>query len=288
MANKPHSVRDGFEGNAQSFRIVTKLAVRNDERGLDLTRATLNAILKYPVTQTKVGSRRKKWGAYESERSDFEFARTLAVGDETSVEAEIMDLADDIGYAVHDVEDFYRAELVPLERLTQNKGENAEVEKFFTSCRDRWERIDKPPKYKQADLFRAFRRIMHLERHITEPFVPDHHHRATVRTMTAALIADYVTKARIRADRDGDGQCVLVGADRRMEIAMLKELTWTYVIDDPGLATQQEGQRYIIGELFPDLRRVRNRRRPPRVSGVREGVADGGRSGSSPTPTGCL
>ena len=50
-------IRDGFEGNAQSFRIVTKLAVRNLHPGLDLTRATLNAILKYPRLQNEMIAR---------------------------------------------------------------------------------------------------------------------------------------------------------------------------------------------------------------------------------------
>ena len=247
---KTRNVRDGFEGNAQSFRIVTKLAVRNEQRGLDLTRATLNAILKYPVFQNKVGPRRPKWGAYESERDSFEFARALSADARPSVKAEIMDLADDIGYGVHDVEDFYRNGLIPLDRLTKNKGDNAEVEAFFAGCRDRWARIEHRPKYADADLFAAFKRVMGAERHITEPFQANHRQRARVRTMTAAMIGGYVRAVTLKPDRDADGQCVLVGSERRMEITMLKELTWGYVIDDNSLATQQEGQRQVIRELF--------------------------------------
>lgn len=249
MSNEPHFVRDGFEGNAQSFRIVTKLAVRNENDGLDLTRATLNAILKYPVLQTTEAKRVDKWGAYRSEVADFEFARELGIGEIPGVEAEIMDLADDIGYAVHDVEDFFRAGLIPLDRLAQNGGKNEEVDTFFASCESRWKRSDKPPKYPHDELLDAFRSIMELMP-IREPFIPDRRQRAKLRTTTATLIADYVRNAKLDPKRDEDDQCVLVGPERRMEIRMLKELTWTYVIENPALATQQHGQRHVISELF--------------------------------------
>jgi dGTPase len=73
---------DGFEGNAQSFRVVTKLAVRFDEcDGLDLTRATLNACLKYPWIRAESDpDRARKWGAYAIDREDFDFARQDSVG----------------------------------------------------------------------------------------------------------------------------------------------------------------------------------------------------------------
>jgi len=62
-------VLDGYEGNAQAFRIVTRLAVRNERfPGLNLTRATLNAILKYPWTRQAGGAKNRKWGVYRNEQ----------------------------------------------------------------------------------------------------------------------------------------------------------------------------------------------------------------------------
>lgn len=243
-------IRDGFEGNAQSFRIVTALAVRNEHPGLNLTAATLNAILKYPTLQTESGDPVIKWGAYRTETADFEFARSLGPALKTSAEAEIMDLGDDIGYAIHDVEDFFRAGLIPLDRLAQNDGDNDEVEAFFLSCKRRWARLGgRRPKYRDGELRAAFRRII-ATIPIREPFVADRRQRAKLRQTTAYLIRDYVTNASLKPSRDRDGQCVLIGKPRRMEITMLKELTWTYVIDNPALATQQRGQRHIVRELF--------------------------------------
>ncbi|NJL29795.1 MAG: dNTP triphosphohydrolase [Thermoanaerobaculia bacterium] len=102
---------EGFEGNAQSFRILTKLAfVAKQHPGLNLTRATLNATLKYPWRRQTAGKGQHKWGAYYSERPELEWARQNGPRGETRcVEAELMDWADDITYAVHDLEDFYRA-----------------------------------------------------------------------------------------------------------------------------------------------------------------------------------
>jgi len=116
LRSDPYQVFDGYEGNAQSFRIVTALATRSkDHAGLNLTRATLNALLKYPWHREPSGKKNKKWGYYHhTELAEFQWVRDGQTGDERkSVEAEIMDWSDDIAYAVHDLEDFYRAGFAP-------------------------------------------------------------------------------------------------------------------------------------------------------------------------------
>jgi dGTP triphosphohydrolase len=74
-----HGVHDGYEGNAQSFRIVTKLAMRHRRfPGLNLTRASLNASLKYPWFRAGRGEderKHNKWGVYKTEHRKFEWAR---------------------------------------------------------------------------------------------------------------------------------------------------------------------------------------------------------------------
>jgi dGTPase len=95
-----YGVPDGYEGNAQSFRIVTKLSMRHPLFvGLNLTRASLNASLKYPWLR-ELGNEKKgkKWGAYEIDREEFDWVREEHPGseDRPSVEAQIMDWADDV------------------------------------------------------------------------------------------------------------------------------------------------------------------------------------------------
>lgn len=84
---------EGFEGNAQSFRIVTKLSVRFENvSGIDLTRATLAALLKYPwVRDEKEEKKKKKWSVFQSEVEDFDFAKELLRGEARTLEAELMD-----------------------------------------------------------------------------------------------------------------------------------------------------------------------------------------------------
>ncbi len=111
---------DGFEGNAQSFRVLTKLAVRFVEcNGLDLTRATLGATLKYPwLRDPTIEGRTKKWGAYRTDQDDFHFAREgVQQHSAKTVEAELMDWADDVAYSVHDLEDFHRCGAIPWGRI---------------------------------------------------------------------------------------------------------------------------------------------------------------------------
>src|SRR5262249_5145428 len=63
-----------------------------------------------------------KFGAYETERNELDFAQTLTPG-RCSLEAQIMDWADDITYAVHDLEDFYRLGKITLDRLGKSPNE---------------------------------------------------------------------------------------------------------------------------------------------------------------------
>ncbi len=250
-------IRDGFEGNAQTFRVVTKLSVRHvGYLGQNLTRATLNAILKYPWTRGAVGLKRRKYGAYETEREDFDWARVLqpdGAMDEKSVEAEIMDWADDIAYAVHDMEDFYRAGFIPLEYLMDE--ENEELTTFIDGTFRRWrlERFRPVRRQTNPELRNALESLIEQLREtepILEPYSGTRKQRANLRSLTSLLISRYVSAISLREPDARNRRSVQIRAEAEREITMLKQLAWFYVIQRPSLAGQQRGQRRLIGELF--------------------------------------
>ncbi|MBO0804233.1 MAG: deoxyguanosinetriphosphate triphosphohydrolase [Nocardiopsaceae bacterium] len=121
----------GFEGNAQSLRLLTRLEPKIDGAGLNLTRATLDAAIKYPVIGPGCpgGPGAGKFGAYESDKSVFNWIRAYApcapggpgapgaLGGRRCLEAQVMDWADDVAYSVHDLEDGLHAGHVTLKNL---------------------------------------------------------------------------------------------------------------------------------------------------------------------------
>jgi dGTPase len=240
---------EGFEGNAQSFRIITKIAFRkvdpDDPPGLDLSRATLRATLKYPwfreldANQQPIpnNKRSRKWSAYRTEVDDFNFAMALEPPppQTRSLEAEIMDWADDITYAVHDMEDFYRAGLIPLPTLAQDTEAR---EAFIAAAAARG---DLDPA-KAADAFNDIRLLLP-----STPFNGASTQIGELSVLRSQLIETLVNAFHVRTD---DGGTVEIAAEERTVAEVLKQLTWTYVITSPDLESQQFGHKRVITELF--------------------------------------
>jgi dGTPase len=259
-----NGISNGFEGNAQSFRIVTTLEVQRRQlaRGLNLTRATLAASLKYPWlkpdSQGDLDSEifrkhQEKWGAYDSERELFEWVRR-PYNDQPfrrTVEAEIMDWADDVAYSVHDVEDFFRAGLIPLDRIFTNYGK--ERDRFLDGARDRLlakevssEKIDAMAEALGALIVG----VQRLDLGIDEPYRDTHAQRALLNELKSLLISRYVSEVRVREHWEQENGNLRVLEKYKDEVAILKELVWFYIINEPKLSAKQHGQRRIVSGLF--------------------------------------
>jgi dGTPase len=240
---------DGFEGNAQSFRIITKLSQHSPlHRGLDLTRATLAAVLKYPWLKDGNPAKPGKWGAYGSDEKDFRFALELGGGkQERTIEAQLMDWADDITYSVHDLDDFFRARKIPLHLLADRRYDR-ERSVFFEAVEQRhageggiWS--DHPA------LREAFNQVMVGLFPLQDSYTGTWLERAFLREFTSQLIGRYVGGTSLVVGTDGSAE-VHIDDHLVMEVAMLKELTWVYIIEAPSLISQQYGQRQLIRNLF--------------------------------------
>ena len=236
---------NGFEGNAQSFRIVTRLAARySDLKGLNLTRATLCAIVKYPWTRADAAAHGNKWGVYTTEIDEFLWARAMVPDgfEGKTLEAALMDWADDVAYAVHDMEDFFRAGLIPLDRLVTDEDER---ERFLTA---ELKRQGQPAGAAADELADAFTELMQAGP-TPSPYRGTHEDRANLRNFTSYLINRYITAVSL--SEDGYGEDALVIEDFALkEVKMLKGLTWFYVINSQSLAAQRVGQRRLIEYLF--------------------------------------
>jgi len=125
----------GFEGNAQSFRLLTRLEPKafdvatgpraGQSIGLNLTRAALDAASKYPWTKRHG---QVKFGVYDDDVDVFNWVRNDRTDDITCFEAQVMDWSDDVSYSVHDVEDAVFAGHVNIDILNSKTGRSEIIE----------------------------------------------------------------------------------------------------------------------------------------------------------------
>jgi dGTPase len=254
---------DSFEGNAQTQHILTFLAAHKypGHRGLHLTRACLDASIKYPWERTPREAdpfRFEKWGVYAVDRPAFDWVRASRGDDATPIEEQLMDWADDVTYACHDVEDFSRAGLIPLAALFPPPGKGGAETELET------ERLLDYVATKRRRAGQAFDReeqrsvLADIGQRLAKAGLPAayagvHEDNVAINARTAELIAYFTRDLELEVGGAAAiryGARLIVQRERRQACDLLKELVWCYVIDRPGLATQQHGKRRIVSELM--------------------------------------
>lgn len=248
----------GFEGNAQTFRLVTRLETKvlgpnGEHGGLNLTRATLDALTKYPWLKGKGPDRLKsdrKYGCYEDDEPVFEWMREGTPEGHRCLEAQVMDLSDDIGYSVHDLEDAVATGFCELSGLISEE----EVERVVAST-IRWY----GNKYSPAQLKDAAMRLM---RHSYWPNYYDGTYagQARLKDLTSSLIGRFCG-AVVDATRDqyGDGPLgryeanLVIPPKTEAEILFLKGIAVHYVMAPRELQPLYFQQRTLIIDLVSAL-----------------------------------
>jgi dGTPase len=262
---------DGFEGNAQSFRIVARLAASDapgddpnaDGPGLNWTRGTLCGIIKYPWGKTSAPpGKERKWGHYDSEASVFEWARVGQVSQAKSLTADLMDWADDITYAIHDLIDFFRAGRIPLDRL-DSKGASAEWQRLFEFSLNAGPWKGRKPADFRSALDPLFE---YLQFNSEYRYLDSGEHRRALYTLTSYLITHAVSGTKLTC-ADGTWRLVVDAKVRELMDAM-KQFIWFYVILSPDLAIQQAGQRVAIQNVFRSALKFANEKKEYSLFGM--------------------
>ena len=250
----------GFEGNAQSLRILTRLEAKTfspDDGprpggpvGLNLTRAALDAATKYPWSHRE-GTR--KFGAYDDDLDVFTWLRVGAPEGRVCFEAQVMDWADDVAYSVHDLEDAVVAGHLDIRALTGAGGAD-DPEGLLDTAQGY--AVDA----ERAELGAAVERITSL------PFWPATYDGslrdlATLKNLTSQLIGRFCTAAETATrERFGDGRLTRYAADlvvpreQRLEVAVLKAVANRWVMPRAGAESVSVGQRELVHELVSAIR----------------------------------
>jgi dGTPase len=268
----------GFEGNAQTFRLLTRLEPKvgtaAEPRGLNLTRAVLDATTKYPWARGGgPDPDSSKFGCYADDAPTFEWMRaagpTGPAGDlpgaaprpRRCIEAQIMDVSDDIAYSVHDIEDAVEGRALDLARL---RDEPMEREAALYVARDWYF-----PSVTGVDRLEAA-----LERLEAQPFWlaalgQDYRSRAALKDLTSQLVGRFTravvvgTRAAFEGTLSRYAGDVVVPADIADEINVLKGLAAAYVMTSEVQRRVYAEQDEILRDLFHEYCRTEDYRLDP-------------------------
>jgi len=257
----------GFEGNAQTLRILTRLeAKRADARGrsvgLNLTRAVLDAATKYPWTRAEAPPAQGvhadgqpagcKFGVYDDDVPVFTWIRDGVTGTAKCLEAQIMDLADDIAYSVHDLEDGVVAGKIDL-AVVNDVSRRHEV---WTTTREWY-----LPDTSDEELDEALARLQRQASWPTLPYDGSRGALAALKDLTSDVIGAFCKDVERATHADHgpgpltryDGQ-VVVPRETEVAIGALKGFAAHYVIRADDRVALLEKQRAILAELVAQLR----------------------------------
>ncbi len=243
----------GFEGNAQTLRILTRLESKTFGTdglsvGLNLTRATLDACVKYPWLRGAGPRPTRKFGVYPDDLPVFTWLREGAPEHRRCLEAQVMDVSDDIAYSVHDVEDgvvggwFSLCEPLDTASVWQVGREWYAPDADDARLDAAWQRLRAMPEWPTAEYDGARRSL------------------AVLKSLTSALIGRFA-KATEAATKQasGDGPLVRYAADlvvpeaTRDEITALKSVAAHYVMRSDERVRMLADQRGLVTGLVERL-----------------------------------
>ena len=236
----------GFEGNAQSIRLLIRLEAKTvlpdgKSIGLNLTRASLDAATKYPWSRA-VNAR--KFGVYEDDLEIFNWYRSGVESGKTSMEAQIMDWSDDVAYSVHDFEDSLVSGQVKLDQLSND------LPKLFKVAQDMY----------LADITESEMQLAlaALQKLSCWPRYYDGTHRslARLKDLASQLIGRFAQAAEVATQEEyGDGDLTRYNANlvvpraQRVEVALLKSMAGHYVINASDSQIRYGEQQRLLTEL---------------------------------------
>jgi dGTPase len=240
----------GFEGNAQSFRLLTRIEAKTVDAqgkslGLNLTRASLDAATKYPWARAE---NPRKFGVYDDDVEIFNWVRQGAPAGRKCLEAQIMDWSDDCAYSVHDLEDAIFAGQITVKNFDRD---------FDTLYKEMVSGYGSDASKEEAE-----QALVRLQQLSCWPVNFDRTHRslARLKDTTSQLIGRFVLAAELETRKvHGDGSLTRYSAnleiprEQVIEVDFLKAVAGHYLISAAASQERYAKQQVVIHELVEML-----------------------------------
>jgi len=236
----------GFEGNAQSIRLLIRLEAKTvlpdgKSIGLNLTRASLDAATKYPWSRVENA---RKFGVYEDDLEIFNWYRSGVESGKTSMEAQIMDWSDDVAYSVHDLEDSLVSGQIKLDQLS------SDLPKLFKVAREMY--LADITESEMQEALAALQKLSCWPRY----YDGTHRSLARLKDLASQLIGRFAQAAEVATqEKYGDGDLTRYNANlvvpraQRVEVALLKSMAGHYVINASDSQVRYGEQQRLLTEL---------------------------------------
>ncbi len=293
LARERFGLTDGFEGNAQTFRILTELEVHGPgDQGLNLTAAVRAAVLKYPWGRFRVpdphpsewpepprgagfgedGPGAMKFSAYIPDLSEMQGVLAifgpLPAGRQT-LECSVMDLADDIAYSVHDVEDFHRSGVLQFSPVSgEFRSWLADVDRLRRMSADevramgRWpgaglEQLRRRLSVKDGWIFDedtfadtvALVADVFVDGVLAAPYDGSMMADRAISGFTSQWIDSFISSVQLTPDPPVRGAYVSMSREAWHQVSVLKFVHSYFILDRPDLAMFQRGQSETLFRL---------------------------------------
>ena len=243
-----------FEANAQTFHILAAAEPKSPAySGLNLTRATLTGVTKYPFEQDEDADKfifssdlqMAQWALNGNDGLTKSRSGDRQARPKTSIVCQIMDWADDCAYSVHDVEDALQAQFLHPGDFDQAR--------FLRRVFDRYEETRSDEDVPKLSMEETCERLTALKRRII-PSDGGGDERAQLKTALRDILEGLIVMVSLKpltgSARADFSWRLAVDSESRILAVLCKAVIWEAVITDPRVAAVNTKGREILRELF--------------------------------------